>query len=419
MRLLPFLLLPLLLLDIYAKDAGFYGDVRALYMNKSKLKENNFDAKAFALGTNLGYRYFLNDALSFEGEVGFALPLYGFAKGDEALFGMASPNGFSDIFGQNRRDSVSYMQLSNLNVGYEVDGTKFIAGAQELDTPLTKAHDVRLVPNRFAALYFEHQLTPTLELFALESFAMVGALDNNDHLKSTSSGHYSSMSKAVHPDIPDEADLAAIGARYDNEKITSNAWFYALTQVIYSSDTPADETVMVLFTDIDYKISSKSLLSAQYMNASLPASVSINNYNDFAIYGLKFEQQFGDFRLILAYNRSVGSGIILDVWGARPEYTVADEFWFSSLDLSEAKSSKIGVNFRANREFCIKTAVIEIEGDDTIESKKGATIVDISFNYKPMENIELFLLNETINYYKKPTQELDQELLKYGVTFTF
>jgi hypothetical protein len=415
------------------KEDGFYGDIRSQYISKidTPTKVDSDSQKAFGFGTNIGYLTSFSDSLKFEVEVGYTLPFYEFAAGDAARFGIASPGGeYVDNFELKQKDSRSYLQLSSFNLQYASENLSTVIGAQDLNTPLTKAHDIRLVPNRFFAAFMDYTLNDTMHFQAFESLSMAGALDNREHgSNNDKAGHYSSMAKAVENQIDEDVEVAGLGFLYEDSIIKSNSWFYFFTQFFAkpaNSEESDNHTITIIYTDIDYKLSKNTRISAQYINAEFPKKYQINRINDFSIFGLKGEQKMGDFTLIGAYNVSVGDGSVLDVWGARPEYAVAEEFWWgnSGIDMIKASAFKVGVDFRATKNLMIKTAAIEMQSDRAIADKRASiSIWDVSLNYQAYDALEVYLLNESITYQlsQKTLQnnQKDSTIFKMGMRYHF
>lgn len=335
------------------KEGKASGQIRAMYVyNDFKNNDSGTpDTKGIALGGKLGFE---------------TAPVYGISAG--AVFYTAQDvglkNGVSD-----RRDAYTYDENGN---SYSLLGQAYLqgqfgkttvkVGRQQLDTPLAGSDDIRVIPNLFEAALVINTNVPDTTLIGGYVARMAGLDSASDKSSRT---QFQSMSRSALGSTVDAANIGDQGvyvaAVINNsvKDLTLQAWEYRAVEVINA-----------VYLQADYKLGlGKDMalnLAGQYYNiqnigktkdARAAAAATGNGKVNYDVYGTKvsLETPVG-LTPYIAYNKVSeqkdgvnGGAFVFGAWGGYPEFAIAEETWYNSLNgangFNGAQAWKAGADY--------------------------------------------------------------------------
>lgn len=330
------------------KEGKVSGQIRAAYM-KTDVKGTNDDPTAFALGGKLAYE---------------TAPLYGISAG--AAFYTSQDMGTKDknsakvdgsFYDEN---SKSYSLLGQAYLVGQFSKTTVKVGRQQIDTPLAGSDDIRMIPNLFEAALVINTDVPSTTLIGGYVARMAGfdsaAYNNNfsslglgtQGQTKASRTAFQSMSRSAlgglvdtdlgHGQVGEQGVYVAAAINSSIKDLTLQAWEYR-----------AVELVNAVYLQADYKLGlGKDMalnLAGQYYNMQ-----GIGKTKDllkdagkgkvsYDVYGAKvgLETPIG-LTPYVAYNKvseqkDNGGGVfVFGAWGGYPEFAIAEETWYNSLN---------------------------------------------------------------------------------------
>ena len=246
------------------KNGSVEGEFRTLYSTTQN--KNDTDTFTTAVGGKLFYK--LATYNNFGGGIEFVTT--------QDVAGLSGESKHRDETLSSANNN--YSTLSQAYISYEKDGTKLVAGRQNIDTPLADGDDIRMVANSFEAYTLSYKKD---ELSFVGGF--ITAWQGTD--AELDNGWVS----------VGENGMGFGGVTYENDNYTLNGWFFSVDGK--KDDETANTTYYV---DGSYTLNNITL-SAQY----LKQAEQDNSGVEAEIFGLMGEVEVDKLTFGLAYNNSL------------------------------------------------------------------------------------------------------------------
>lgn len=337
-------------------------------------------------------------------------------------------------------DKKPYSILGEASLEYKKSNSVFLAGRQEIDTPIVTTYDYRIIPNLFEAYTFTNRdiTHATITLSYITKMSGLDGLVSFKNFKSMSEQTYTSLAmsnlQTIDMNNGSTLDTSKISAKqgvfmsgfvYENG-FKAQAWNYYCKDVI-------DE--FYIDATYPYKIDSElvATLEAQgyavrEMGRFKDFLHTLNINGSYELYGMKLSLENKDIGLstYVAYNFFTGDAKTITAfgnWGGYPEYVTVPYMFAQDNSLSAIAQSKMQkINFKydlqkiglKNQTLTAGCAIIDL--DSSIMPQSDITVVN--FIYKAKVNKDLTIkaqyeLRESKNY------RYANDILTFSIAYIF
>jgi len=337
-------------------------------------------------------------------------------------------------------DKRPYSILGEASLEYKNGNSAFLAGRQEIDTPIVATYDYRIIQNLFEAYTFTNRdiTNTTITLSYITKMSGLDGLVSFKNFKSMSAQTYTSLAmsdlQTVDANNGDTLDISKIskeqgvlmsGFVYENG-FKAQTWNYYCRDVI-------DE----FYVDIAYPQEINSDMAVTF-EAQAYGVREIGKFKDFLhtlkingsyeLYGAKATLKSKSIGLAtsLAYNFFTGDNKTVTAfgnWGGYPEYVAVPYMFAQDDSLSAVAKSKMGkINFiydlekigLKNQTLIAGYAIIDLH--ELIMPQSDINVMNLIYKAKPIKNLTLraqYELRESKNY------RYANDILTLSATYAF
>lgn len=339
-------------------------DARAAFINAD---DGTDDANALGAGVNLLYTQAINENYTFGAGFGAGMPLN---ESEDNAAGMLL------LVERGTAMSGTYFSFDKLNVTYKKGDEEAVIGRFVADTPLAGSHDhYRLNKNALQGVFATFKNKAPNLTFAggyIQSFAGIDSQARNTD-GSSSRGSFNAMSDAAFgvlglgKDTIDDNGVLTVAGIYsdDMSALDAQGWLYYMGETNIAG--AGEGALTAFYLDADYaglelQNGIKTVLSAQIISLGFSS-----DFSDFShmITGLKAEATnlpIQELEAELAVNQVSGDGMVLDAWGAYPEYAASSEIFLTGL--SEATAIRLSGRYDLAKQLENSKATLDLISQD-------------------------------------------------------
>lgn len=310
-------------------------------------------------------------------------------------------------------DKTPYSILGEASLGYKKSNSTFLAGRQEIDTPIVATYDYRIIPNLFEAYTFTNKDIPhaTITLSYITKMSGLDGLVSFQRFESMSAQTYTSLAmldlQTIDANSGDTLDISKISG---NQGVVMSGFVYEDELKFQAWNYYCKDVLNEFYADVAYP---------QEINSDIIATLEVQGYavrelgafkdflhtldihGSYELYGTKLslENKSRGVTTSLAYNFFTGDAKTITAfgnWGGYPEYVSVPYMFAQDNALSAIAKSKMGkINFKYDLEHIGLTNQTLIAGysiidlDETIMPQSDIYVINCVYKAKVTKALTL------------------------------
>lgn len=337
-------------------------------------------------------------------------------------------------------DKRPYSILGEASLEYKNNNSAFMAGRQEIDTPIVSTYDYRIIPNLFEAYTFTNKDISyvTITLSYITKMSGLDGLVSFKHFESMSAQTYTSLAmrdlQTIDANSGDTLDISKISGKHGvwmsgfvyEDKFKFQAWNYYCKDVM-------DEFYIDLAYPYEINSDLMATLEAQGYTVREVGKFkdflhTLNINGSYELFGTKLSLESKNIGLStsLAYNFFTGDAKTITAfgnWGGYPEYVALPYMFAQDNSLSAIGKSKMGkISFKydlqkmglKNQTLIAGYAIIDL--DEKIMPQSDIDVINFIYKAKSGKALTLktqYELRESKNY------RYTNDILTLSATYAF
>lgn len=322
-------------------------------------------------------------------------------------------------------DKKPYSILGEASLEYKKGNSLFLAGRQEIDTPIVATYDYRIIPNLFEAYTFTNRdiTHTTITLSYITKMSGLDGLVSFKNFKSMSQQTYTSLAMSDLQTIDmNDGDTLDISKVSGNQGVFMSGFIYENGFKVQAWNYYCKDVLDEFYMDaaFPYEINSDLVATLEAQGYAVREmgkfkdflhALSINS--SYELYGMKLSLESKDMGLsaYVAYNFFTGDTKTITAfgnWGGYPEYVAVPYMFSQDNSLSAiAKSKMQKISFKydlqkiglKNQTLIAGYAMIDL--DESIMPQSDIDVANFIYRAKVNKDLSLkaqYELRESKNY---------------------